>query len=62
NHYDVLGVEVAAGDRDVKVAYRDLALLVHPDKCGADGAAEAFQKINEANEVLGDSAKRATYD
>jgi len=62
NHYDVLGVEVAAGDRDVKAAYRDLALLVHPDKCGADGAAEAFQKINEANEVLGDSAKRATYD
>ena len=62
NHYDVLGVEVEAGDRDVKVAYRDLALLVHPDKCGADGAAEAFQKINEANEVLGDSAKRATYD
>ncbi|KAH8064755.1 hypothetical protein JL722_1636 [Aureococcus anophagefferens] len=61
NHYDVLGVEVAAGT-DVKVAYRDLALLVHPDKCGADGAAEAFQKINEANEVLGDSAKRATYD
>ncbi|KAH8075335.1 hypothetical protein JL721_1338 [Aureococcus anophagefferens] len=49
NHYDVLGVEVEAGDRDVKVAYRDLALLVHPDKCGADGAAEAFQKINEAN-------------
>ncbi|KAH8084526.1 hypothetical protein JL720_8027 [Aureococcus anophagefferens] len=64
------GLDLGAGDYDgvlnyyenVAVAYRDLALLVHPDKCGADGAAEAFQKINEANEVLGDSAKRATYD
>ena len=62
NHYDVLGIEVNATDRDVKVAYRDLACLVHPDKCGEDGAAEAFKKINEANEVLGDSARRSIYD
>ena len=62
SHYDVLGIEVEATDRDVKVAYRDLAILVHPDKCSEKGAAEAFKKVNEAKKVLGDSERRATYD
>ncbi|KAH8045411.1 DUF1977-containing protein [Aureococcus anophagefferens] len=58
SHYDVLGIEVEATDRDVKVAYRDLAILVHPDKCSEKGAAEAFKKVNEAKKVLGDSERR----
>ena len=32
SHYDVLGVETSATDRDIKVAYRDIAALIHPDK------------------------------
>ena len=31
-HYDVLGVELAASEDDIRRAYRKKALLVHPDK------------------------------
>ncbi|KAH8044371.1 hypothetical protein JL721_12873 [Aureococcus anophagefferens] len=51
NHYDVLGVEVEAGDRDVKVAYATSRCSCTRTS-GADGAAEAFQKINEANALV----------
>ena len=36
SHYDVLGVETSATDRDIKVAYRDIAALIHPDKCSEE--------------------------
>ena len=60
--YDVLGVETSATDRDIKVAYRDIAALIHPDKCSEENATEAFKKVNEANEVLSDAARRSIYD
>jgi len=62
SHYDVLGVETSATDRDIKVAYRDIAALIHPDKCAEENATEAFKKVNEANEVLSDAARRSIYD
>ena len=62
SHYDVLGVETSATDRDIKVAYRDIAALIHPDKCSEENATEAFKKVNEANEVLSDAARRSIYD
>ena len=63
--YDVLGrrpIETSATDRDIKVAYRDIAALIHPDKCSEENATEAFKKVNEANEVLSDAARRSIYD
>ena len=60
--YDVLGIESSATVRDVTVAYRDIAALIHPDKCAEANASEAFKKVNEANSVLSDAARRAIYD
>ena len=62
SHYDILGVEVTVTERDIKIAYRDIAALIHPDKCSEENATEAFKKVNEANEVLSDAARRSIYD
>ncbi|KAH8057094.1 hypothetical protein JL721_9834 [Aureococcus anophagefferens] len=60
SHYEILGVDAkTSSSKDIKVAYRDLACLVHPDKCSEEGAAEAFKKVNEAHETLSDDTRRA---
>ncbi|MEO8275287.1 MAG: molecular chaperone DnaJ [Thermoanaerobaculia bacterium] len=63
DHYEVLGVERTASDKDIKAAYRKLALLHHPDKNPGDkGAEELFKQAAEAYSVLSDSEKRERYD
>jgi curved DNA-binding protein len=63
DYYKILGVERNAAEKDIKRAYRKLAVQYHPDKNpGDDRAEERFKEINEAYEVLGDPAKRAKYD
>lgn len=49
-----------ATDDDIRRAYKKLALLHHPDKCGGDDT--LFKKINAAYQILTDPAKRAAYD
>ncbi len=60
--YVVLGVERGATARQVKSAYRRLALEFHPDRNASLGAADTFIEIVEAYEVLSDSARRQLYD
>ncbi len=63
DYYKVLGVDRSASSDEIKRIYRKLALKYHPDKNPDDSQAEEhFKEINEAYEVLGDSAKRAKYD
>jgi DnaJ family protein B protein 6 len=64
SYYDVLGVEKAATDQDIKKAYRRLALKWHPDKNpdNKDEAKKKFQEISEAYDVLSDKKKREVYD
>lgn len=63
DYYEVLGVERNAGERDIKSAYRKLAMKFHPDKNPGDKAAEEkFKEASEAYAVLSDQEKRATYD
>ncbi|CAE8626094.1 unnamed protein product, partial [Polarella glacialis] len=70
--YEVLGIEKGAAAADVKRAYRkqepwlqaETALKWHPDKCELDRAeCEArFIEVAGAYEVLGDEAKRRSFD
>ena len=59
DYYSILGVDCKADAKEVKKAYRKLARKYHPDVNSSDSvAANKFQDINEANEVLSDPAKR----
>jgi molecular chaperone DnaJ len=61
--YDVLGVSRDASDRDIKKAYRRMAMKYHPDRNPDDKVAEdAFKEVNEAYEILSDNQKKAAYD
>lgn len=62
DYYDVLGVTKNATDKELKSAYRKLALQWHPDKNKSPEATEKFKEINEAYEVLNNSEKRKAYD
>lgn len=44
-HYAVLGLTKAAGEAEIKKAYRRLALLNHPDRLHAKGLPAEFTKV-----------------
>ncbi|MCW8107949.1 molecular chaperone DnaJ [Alteromonas ponticola] len=63
DYYEVLGVEKGAGERDIKKAYKKLAMKYHPDRTQGDKSLEEkFKEIQEAYEILTDPKKRAAYD
>lgn len=63
DYYEVLGVDRSADDKEVKKAYRRLAMKYHPDRNPDDAAAEEkFKEATEAYEILSDDQKRAAYD
>jgi len=63
DYYEVLGVEKAADEKDIKKAYRRVAMKYHPDRNPDDpDADEKFKEATEAYDVLMNSEKRAAYD
>jgi DnaJ-class molecular chaperone len=57
--YEVLGIAPDATQREVKQAYRGLAMQFHPDRNpGRPDAAERFKQIQQAYETLTGRSKR----
>jgi hypothetical protein len=63
DYYARLGVRPSASAADIRDAYRQRARETHPDRNPDDpDAAERFQKVKEAYQVLRDPERRARYD
>ncbi|MGB7570923.1 MAG: molecular chaperone DnaJ [Methanothrix sp.] len=62
DYYEVLGVAKDSSEKDIKGAYRKLAMKYHPDRSEEAGAEERFKEISEAYAVLSDPEKRQKYD
>lgn len=63
DYYEVLGTSKGADEKELKRAYRKLAMKFHPDRNADNPDAEAkFKELNEAYDVLKDPQKKAAYD
>ncbi|EGG00212.1 uncharacterized protein MELLADRAFT_112039 [Melampsora larici-populina 98AG31] len=58
-YYKVLGVKRTACQRDIRSAFKKLALETHPDR---GGLTRHFQLLNEIHSTLIDRMKRYVYD
>merc|ERR1711872_165284 len=66
DYYKILGVKRSATKKEIKKAYKAMALEWHPDKFQDEeekkAAEKKFMDIAAAKEVLTDAEKRAKYD
>ncbi|KAK7255216.1 hypothetical protein RIF29_28621 [Crotalaria pallida] len=62
DYYSTLGIPKSASVKEIKAAYRKLALQYHPDVNKEPGATEKFKEVSAAYEVLSDDKKRVLYD
>ncbi|WP_411754543.1 DnaJ domain-containing protein, partial [Serratia sp. (in: enterobacteria)] len=62
DYYEVLGVAKTADEREIKKAYKRLAMKYHPDRNQEKDAESQFKEVKEAYEILTDDQKRAAYD
>ncbi|OQR97857.1 hypothetical protein ACHHYP_09881 [Achlya hypogyna] len=62
NYYSMLDVSRDCSFNDIKKAYRLRSVELHPDKNPSPTAAEDFNRLRVAYDVLSDSEKRSVYD
>jgi len=63
DYYETLGVSKSASAKEIKSAYRKLAVKYHPDKNPNDKVAEGkFKEAAEAYDVLSSAEKKQRYD
>jgi hypothetical protein len=62
DYYAVLGVSRRATHAELKRAYRNLARVLHPDKCRDARATEAMAVVTSAHSTLTTPTLRAAYD
>lgn len=61
-HYSLLGISQDATYDDIRIAYRRIAKVLHPDVSQLPDAQERFQAVQLAHSVLSDKQKREEYD
>ena len=61
-HYELLGLTPDCSLDELRVAYRRLARLRHPDVAGVNADPTEMAAINEAWHVLSDTRRRQRYD
>ena len=52
DYYSILGVKRDASKKEIKKAFRNLALKYHPDKNKEEGAEEKFLEISKGTSVI----------
>ena len=62
DYYSILGLNDSANKSDIKRAYRRMSVVYHPDKNPAPDAADVFDAVRTAYEVLSHDEKRQAYD
>jgi len=62
SYYDMLGLPRDASFEEIRHAYRQLVLHLHPDTNQTKGETELFIDIQAAYEQLSDPEKKAEYD
>src|SRR5437868_7552790 len=60
--YGLLGVHSGASAEEIRLAYRQRAMLWHPDRNSCVDAEETFKLIRSAYDVLRDPSRRSDYD
>jgi Ca-activated chloride channel family protein len=62
SHYEILGIPKDATHEEIRRAYRELSLRVHPDVNRSPGANSQFMNLKEAFETLTNPSRRKEYD
>jgi molecular chaperone DnaJ len=63
DYYEILGVSKTADERELKKAYKRLAMKHHPDRNpDSKESEEKFKEAKKAYEILNDPQKRQAYD
>ncbi|KAL9000137.1 MAG: hypothetical protein Q9169_001212 [Polycauliona sp. 2 TL-2023] len=60
--YAVLNLQPGVPDSQIKIQYRKLSLLIHPDKTSNPSAPDAFDRLKKAQTELMDSKQRTHLD
>jgi DnaJ homolog subfamily C member 8 len=61
NPYDVLQLDSAATEDEIKKQYKTFAMVLHPDKCKDPRAKDAWHAVEQAHKTLCDPDKRKVY-
>ncbi|KAI0635132.1 DnaJ domain-containing protein [Trametes polyzona] len=63
NPYELLGLSIEASEQEIRTAYRQRSLKVHPDRNrGNPDAARKFHELHQAQELLMDPLRRMALD
>lgn len=62
NYYEILDVTRKSSMQEIKLSYRKLAKLYHPDTNKSEEAETKFKDVNEAYATLTNEEKRKRYD